>query len=37
LYQARLASYALADVRVSIESDDPEVAVNAIVSHPLLK
>jgi shikimate kinase len=37
LYAARQASYALADLRVSIESDDPAVAVESIFSHPLLR
>ena len=34
LYQARRADYGLAAVRVVIESDDPEVAVGAILAHP---
>jgi len=37
LYQARREHYALADLRVAIESDDPQVTVNTILSHPLLK
>jgi len=37
LYAARQQSYALADLRVSIESDDPAAAVDSILSHPLLK
>jgi shikimate kinase len=37
LYHARRESYALADVRIAIESDDPAVAVQTILSHPLLK
>jgi shikimate kinase len=37
LYHARRESYALADVHVAIESDDPAVAVAAILAHPLLK
>jgi len=34
LYQSRCADYGLAAVRVVIESDDPEVAVGAILAHP---
>jgi shikimate kinase len=37
LYDARRASYALADARVEISSDDPEEAVQAILSHPVLQ
>jgi shikimate kinase len=37
LYHARREQYALADLRVAIESDDPAVTVNTILSHPLLK
>jgi shikimate kinase len=37
LYAARQESYALADLRVSIESDDPAAAVESILSHPLLR
>lgn len=36
LYQARRAIYALADVRIAIESDDPSPAVDAIATHPIL-
>ena len=36
LYQARRDAYALADVRVPIESDDPAVVVEAILTHPLI-
>jgi len=36
LYQARREAYALAHVRVPIESDDPAVVVDAILSHPLI-
>jgi len=36
LYQARREAYALADVRVPIESDDPGGVVEAILSHPLI-
>ena len=32
LYQTRRESYALADVRVPIESDDPEFTVDAILA-----
>ena len=34
LYEARRADYRLADIRVTIESDDPEVTVDAILQHP---
>lgn len=37
LYAARRETYALADIRVSIESDDPQHAVETILSNPLLK
>jgi shikimate kinase len=35
LYQSRLPLYALADVRIGIESDDPEDTVERIVHHSL--
>ena len=34
LYQARRADYSLAEVHVTVESDDPEVTVAAILQHP---
>jgi shikimate kinase len=37
LYHARRDDYGLADVHVAIESDDPEVTVNAILDHPVFK
>jgi shikimate kinase len=37
LYTSRREIYCLADIRVPIESDDPRHAVEAILSHPLLK
>jgi len=37
LYHARRQCYALADVHVAIESDDPGVTVRTILSHCLLK
>jgi hypothetical protein len=37
LYHARRECYALADLHVTIESDDPAVAVRTILSHQLLK
>jgi shikimate kinase len=37
LYAARRETYALADIRVSIEGDDPQPAVETILSNPLLK
>jgi len=36
LYHARREAYALADVRVLIESDDPAGVVEAILTHPLI-
>ena len=37
LYDSRREVYALADMRVAIESDDPEATVETIVSHPLFR
>jgi len=37
LYHARREDYAAADLHVAIESDDPAVTVQTIMSHPLLK
>lgn len=37
LYQARRQHYSLADVHVPIASDEPEITVAAILSHPLFK
>lgn len=37
LFHERREDYAMADVRVTIESDDPEATVKAILAHPLLK
>ena len=37
LFEARREAYRLADIHISIESDDPEVAVGAIVRHPLFQ
>jgi shikimate kinase len=37
LYHARRQCYALADLHVTIESEDPTVAVRAILSHQLLQ
>ena len=37
LYHARREHYALADLHVTIESDDPTVTIRTILSHPLLK
>jgi shikimate kinase len=37
LYDLRRESYALADIHVPITGDDPAVAVEAILRHPLLK
>ena len=37
LYDARRGVYQLADARVEITSDDPEMTVSAILGHPVLK
>jgi shikimate kinase len=37
LYHARRQCYALADVHIAVESDDPAVTVQTVLSHPLLK
>lgn len=37
LYEARRDHYCLADVHVSIATDDPEITVAAILAHPLFK
>ena len=37
LYQARRECYGLADLHIPIESDDPAVTVQAILSHPLMQ
>jgi shikimate kinase len=37
LYEARREAYALADLHIAIEGDDPEVAVGAILGHVMLK
>ena len=37
LFDERRASYALADVRVPVESDDPAVAVEAILKHRIFE
>jgi shikimate kinase len=37
LYDSRREAYRLAEVRIPIESDDPAAAVEAILSHPLLR
>ncbi len=37
LYHARQEDYSMADLRVTIESDDPNVTVQTIMAHPLLK
>jgi shikimate kinase len=37
LYESRREIYALADIHVPIEDDDPQRAVEAILSNPLLK
>ena len=37
LYRARRENYAVADLRIPIESDDPAITVQSILSHPLLK
>ena len=37
LYESRRQTYALADIHITIDSDDPADAVEAILHHPLLK
>jgi shikimate kinase len=37
LYQSRREIYALSDIHVPIEGDDPAVAVEAILHHPLFR
>ncbi|SPF33193.1 Shikimate kinase [Candidatus Sulfopaludibacter sp. SbA4] len=37
LYEARREVYRIADIHIAIESDDPEVTVEAIVRHPKFK
>jgi shikimate kinase len=37
LYHQRRDAYAMADVHVAIECDDPEVAIAAILHHPLFR
>ncbi len=37
LYHARRGCYGLADLHIRIESDDPEITVEAIVRHPLFQ
>ncbi len=37
LYQERLPSYRLANIHIPVTTDDPHVAVAAILSHPLLQ
>jgi shikimate kinase len=37
LYHARRHCYSLADVHVRIESDDPSVAVDSILGHPIFQ
>jgi shikimate kinase len=37
LYHSRRETYALADMHISIEGDDPAVAVEAILGHPLFR
>ncbi len=37
LFERRLAIYALADIRVSSAADDPAVAIEAILSHPMIE
>ena len=37
LYEARRETYSAADIRIAIESDDPAVTVEAILTHPLLR
>jgi shikimate kinase len=37
LYESRREVYALADLRIAMESDDAEQALDAVLNHPMLK
>ena len=37
LYQSRREIYALSDIHISIDTDDPLVVVEAIIGHPLVR
>jgi shikimate kinase len=37
LYESRREVYALADMRIAIESDDAQQALEAVLNHPMLK
>ncbi len=37
LFESRRGAYSAADIHIPIESDDPEVTVEAIVRHPLFR
>jgi shikimate kinase len=37
LYEARRQFYAMADIRIEIDCDDPDKVVEAILSHPELR
>jgi shikimate kinase len=37
LFRDRRSCYELADVRVPVESDDPEITVGAILAHPMFR
>ncbi len=37
LYKSRRETYELADIRIAVESDNPESTVAAILSHPVMK
>jgi shikimate kinase len=37
LYETRRGSYALADLRVAIENDDPDLTVQAILANPIFR
>jgi hypothetical protein len=37
LWTERRSSYELADVRIVIDCDDPEAAVDAILAHPIFR
>jgi shikimate kinase len=37
LYQARRDVYRLAEIHVTVEGDDPSLAVEQILAHPLMK
>jgi hypothetical protein len=37
LYESRRSAYDLAEVRIAIASDDPEMTVTSILAHPVFQ